>query len=96
MKGNTLPRVSMAERSKALRSGRSPLLWAWAGQVVKGSAFMSKSTRFWGVGWPSGQRFCVHVEVHSVLGRGLRFLSGLKRCVRVAEKCCRRGFGFHV
>ncbi|GFU87525.1 hypothetical protein TNCV_4801621 [Trichonephila clavipes] len=37
----------MAERSKALRSGRSPL--------------------FGGVGWPSGQKRCVHVEVHSVL-----------------------------
>ncbi|GFU87519.1 hypothetical protein TNCV_4801561 [Trichonephila clavipes] len=33
--GNTLPRVRMAERSKALRSGRSPLVWAWSFFEVK-------------------------------------------------------------
>ncbi|GFU87529.1 hypothetical protein TNCV_3277481 [Trichonephila clavipes] len=47
MQGKAILRVRMAERSKALRSGRSPLLWAWDGQAVKGAAFMSKSTRFW-------------------------------------------------
>ncbi|GFV15070.1 hypothetical protein TNCV_308641 [Trichonephila clavipes] len=29
MQGNAILRVRMAERSKALRSGRSPILWAW-------------------------------------------------------------------
>ncbi|GFU87532.1 hypothetical protein TNCV_1649361 [Trichonephila clavipes] len=47
MQGKAILRVRMAERSKALRSGRSPLLWAWDFQAVKGAAFMSKSTRFW-------------------------------------------------
>ncbi|GFU66983.1 hypothetical protein TNCV_4327261 [Trichonephila clavipes] len=75
MQGKAILRVRMAEQSKALRSGRSPLLWAWDGQAVKGAAFMSKPTRFW---------------------RGLRFLSGLKRCVQVAVKFCRRGVGFHI
>ncbi len=28
-KGHVFIQVRMAERSKALRSGRSPLLWAW-------------------------------------------------------------------
>ncbi|GFU87523.1 hypothetical protein TNCV_4801601 [Trichonephila clavipes] len=69
MQGKPILGVRMAERSEALRSGRSPLLWAWAGQAVKGAAFMSKSSGF-GVGWPSGLRRCVQVTVH-LCGVGL-------------------------
>ncbi|GFU87535.1 hypothetical protein TNCV_228751 [Trichonephila clavipes] len=97
MQGKAILRVRMAERSKALRSGRSPLLWAWSflsfkkyaresysacqdGRVRLRRSFRSQSTSV-GVGWPSGQRRCVHVEVgFGVVAPTSGWPSGLKRC----------------
>ncbi|GFV30808.1 hypothetical protein TNCV_3607911, partial [Trichonephila clavipes] len=45
MQGKAILRVRMAERSKALRSGRSPLLWAWKAILRVRIAEWSKALR---------------------------------------------------
>ncbi|GIY20855.1 hypothetical protein CDAR_607561 [Caerostris darwini] len=52
--------VRMAEWSKALRSGRSPLLVGVGSNPTSGKLFCIRTTS----GWPSGLRRCVQVAVH--------------------------------
>ncbi|GFU66984.1 hypothetical protein TNCV_4327271 [Trichonephila clavipes] len=72
----------MVERSKALRSGRSPLVWAWF-SLIKGKETLSHVSR-----WPSGLRRCVQVAVH-FCGRGMAKRSK-------AQRSCRSPLGFGV
>ncbi|GFU66982.1 hypothetical protein TNCV_4327251 [Trichonephila clavipes] len=99
----------MAKRSKALRSCRSPpgfsvvLIIKMKGNPLprvrmaeRSKALRSgRSPLVWA--W-DGQavKGAAIMSKSTRFWRGLRFLSGLKRCVQVSVKFCRRGFGFDI
>ncbi|GFV05022.1 hypothetical protein TNCV_3150601 [Trichonephila clavipes] len=105
MKGNPLPRVRMAERSKALRSGRSPLVWAWSNLRLKnfmqGKAILRVRMAEWSKALRSGRSPLLWAWVPKTKCKGKLFHMsgwpiGLRRCVLIIFHFCGRGDFFEV